>query len=134
MQTKLSGWALLVFMALAEGTTQNSFAQEMSPNGQYKEGLALGGWKLYPGVFIGSDYDDNVNQTASGTDHSAGTSLRVVPRLTGVYDGGIHKIAMYGVVDARFFNGDTVAASLRLVLTSGDSPSRHHPVQSRQAR
>jgi len=111
MQTKLSGWALLVSTALAVGTTQTSFAQEMSPTGQYKEGLALGGWKLYPGVFVGADYDDNFNQTASGTDHSEGASLRVVPRLTGVYDGGIHKTAIYGVVDARFFNADTIAAT-----------------------
>jgi hypothetical protein len=111
MQTKLSGWALLVSMALAVGTTQSSFAQEMSPTGQYKEGLALGGWKLYPGVFVGADYDDNFNQTASGTDHSTGVSLRVVPRLTGTYDGGIQKTAIYGVVDARFFNADTIAAT-----------------------
>jgi hypothetical protein len=114
MQTKLSGWTLLVSMALAVGTTQNSFAQEMSPTGQYKEGLALGGWKLYPGVFVGADYDDNFNQTASGTDHSTGVSLRVVPRLTGTYDGGIHKTTVYGVVDARFFNGDTIAATAGL--------------------
>jgi hypothetical protein len=93
------------------GTTHNSFAQEMAPNGEYKEGLAVGGWKLFPGVFVGADYDDNSNQTASGTDRSANTSLRVVPRLTGIYDGGIHKTAVYGVVDARFFNADTIAAT-----------------------
>jgi hypothetical protein len=101
-------------MALAVGATSHAFAQEAAPTGEYKEGLALGGWKLFPGVFVGATYDDNFNQTASGTDHSAGASLRVVPRLTGVYDGGIHKTTVYGVVDARFFNGDTLAATAGL--------------------
>ena len=66
---------------------------------------------LYPSIFVGATYDDNFNQTASGTDHSNGVSLRVVPRLTGIYDGGIHRSTFYGVVDARFFNADTVAAT-----------------------
>ena len=33
------------------------------------------------------------------------------PRLTGSYDGGIHTTQLYGVVDARFFNADTIAAT-----------------------
>lgn len=112
MQTKSFGWALLVSMALAVGTTQNSFTQEISPTGQYREqGLPVAGWLLYPSIFVGATYDDNPNQTASGADHSKGVSLRVAPRLTGTYDGGIHKTTFYGVVDARFFNPDTVAAT-----------------------
>ena len=35
----------------------------------------------------------------------------MTPRLTGTYDGGIHKTTVYGVVDARFFNADTIAAT-----------------------
>ena len=66
---------------------------------------------LYPSIFVGATYDDNFNQTASGTDRNSGASLRVAPRLTGTYDGGIHKTTVYGVVDARFFNADTVAAT-----------------------
>jgi len=112
MQAKLSRWALLVSMVVAVGSHGTSFAQEMSPTGQYKEGLAVGGWKLYPGIFVGADYDNNNSQTASGTDHDAAASARVVPRLVGVYDGGIHKTSIYGVVDARFFNADTVAATV----------------------
>ena len=30
--------------------------------------------------------------------------MRVVPRLVGTYDGGIHKTIVYGVVDAEFFD------------------------------
>jgi hypothetical protein len=98
-------------MVVAVGSHGTSFAQEMSPDGQYKQGLAVGGWKLFPGIFVGADYDNNNAQAASGTDHESGASARVVPRLIGVYDGGIHKTSMYGVVDARFFNGDTVSAT-----------------------
>ena len=31
--------------------------------------------------------------------------------MTGTYDGGIHKTTAYGVVDARFFNANNVAAT-----------------------
>src|SRR5215472_10349315 len=99
MQAKLWRWALLVSMVVAIGSHGTSFAQEMSPEGQYKEGFAVGGWKLFPGIFVGADYDNNNNQAASsGTDHASGASARVVPRLIGVYDGGIHKTSIYGVV------------------------------------
>ena len=108
-QIKSFGWAVLVSMALTVGATANSFAQEMAPTGEYKEGLALGGWKLYPSVFLGATYDDNFNQATSETDKGFG--LRVTPRLSGTYDGGIHKTMFYGVVDARFFNADTIAAT-----------------------
>jgi len=112
MQTKSFRWALLVSMALAVGTTQNCFAQEIAPTGQYKDqGLPVAGWLLYPSIFVGATYDDNFNQTASGRDRDAGVALRVSPRLTGVYDRGIHKTTVYGVVDARFFNADTIAAN-----------------------
>ena len=110
MQTKLPQWALLVSMALAVGATTSSFAQEIAPTGEYKEGLALGGWMLYPSVFLGATYDDNFNQTASGFDRSSGVGLRLTPRVTGTYDGGIHKTLVYGVVDARFFDANTIAA------------------------
>src|SRR5262245_63520470 len=108
MQARSFGWALLVSTALAVGTTKVAFSQEMAPTGQYKEGLPFAGWMLYPSIFVGATYDDNFNQTASGTDHSTGASLRVVPRLTGTYDGGIHKTTFYGVVDARFLDADNI--------------------------
>src|SRR5215831_19332618 len=110
MQTKSFGWALFVSIALAVGATQNSFAQEVSPSGQYREqGLPVLGWLLYPSIFVGATYDTNPNQTA--TDRNKGFGLRVAPRLTGTYDGGMQKSTFYGVVDARFFNADTVAAT-----------------------
>ena len=105
-------WVVLVSLIWILGAIPRSFAEEITPTGQYTEqGLAVGPFKLYPSLFVGAVYDDNFNQTASETEHSKGVGLRVVPRLTGTYDGGIHKTTIYGVVDARFFNADTIAAS-----------------------
>jgi len=97
-------------MVVAVGSHGASFAQEMSPSGQYREqGLPVAGWLLYPSIFVGATYDTNPNQTA--TDHNNNVGLRVAPRLTGTYDGGVQKSTFYGVVDARFFSADTVAAT-----------------------
>src|SRR5262249_22593251 len=112
MQAKLSRWALLVSIIVAVGSHGASFAQEMSPSGQYKEqGLPVAGWLLFPRIFVGATYDTNHNQTTSGADNNKGVGLRVAPRLTGTYDGGMQRSTFYGVVDARFFNADTVAAT-----------------------
>jgi hypothetical protein len=97
-------------MALTLGTSPRSFAQEIAPTGEYGKGLAVGGWYLFPSIFVGATYDTNFNQTVSGND-SSGVGLRVTPRVTGTYDGGIHKTTVYGVVDARFFNADNIAAT-----------------------
>ncbi len=94
------------------GAASRSFAQEISPTGEYKEGLAVGSWMLFPSIFLGAVYNDNIDQT--GTDRNRGTSLRVVPHLAGTYDGGIHKTAFYGVLDAEFFNQNTLAATAGL--------------------
>ena len=37
---------------------------EISPTGQYKEGLAVGPWMYYPSIFVGGDYNSNFNQAA----------------------------------------------------------------------
>src|SRR5262249_62631 len=110
MQAKFSRWALLVSMIVAVGSHGTSFAQEVSPSGQYREqGLPVLGWLLYPSIFVGATYDTNSNQTNNETNNSV--SLRVVPRLTGTHDGGMQRSTFYGVVDARFFNADTVGAT-----------------------
>ena len=96
-------------MALAVGAVPYAFAEEIAPAGEYKDGVAVGGWMLYPGVFVGGEYDSNINQSAA--DRDSGGSLRVVPRVTGAYNGGIHKATVYGIVDARFVDADTIAAT-----------------------
>ena len=77
------------------------------PTGEYKEGIPLGSWMLFPSVFVGAVYNSNVSQLTT-TDN--GTDVRVVPRLVGTYDGGIHKTTVYGVVDAEFLTYNNVAA------------------------
>jgi Putative beta-barrel porin 2 len=118
IRTKLFGWAAFVAVALIGGAVQHSFAQEIAPGGQYKEGIDAGGVILYPRLFVGAVYNDNINQSPSvlqtplgPEQRSSDYGARVVPGFTAVYDGGIHKSTVYGVADAQFFNGNTVAAT-----------------------
>ena len=37
---------------------------EISPEGPYKEGLAVGPWMYYPSIFVGGTYNSNPNQAA----------------------------------------------------------------------
>src|SRR5512139_2849743 len=111
MGGKVFRYVALVSGAFALGAVSGAIAQEIAPTGEYKEGLAVGGWMLYPGVFLGGVYDTNTHQSADEEGRDSGGSLRVVPRLTGTYDGGIHKTSIYGVVAARFFDADTIAAT-----------------------
>jgi hypothetical protein len=76
--------------------------------------LPVGGWLLYPSVFAGAIFDDNVNQSATGRTSSAGA--RLVPSLLAELTDGIHKSTFYGMVDGRAYfdqnagSADTVAA------------------------
>src|ERR1700730_13148460 len=66
MRTSWLGWVVLVSAALIAGTPY-SFADEIAPTGEYKEGLPAGGWMLFPSVFVGAVYDSNLAQAAPGT-------------------------------------------------------------------
>src|SRR6516162_5441614 len=137
MRATSSGWGIVVSMVLIMGTLSPSFAQyaapgsqagapassqgcppassasyggqEISPVGEYQEGLALGGWMFSPEIFLGAVYNSNPNQLATNPDN--GWSLRVSPRITGFYDGGMYKTSVYGVMDGEFFNTNTIAAT-----------------------
>ena len=111
LRKELFACVVLVSMASTIGAVPYSYAQEIAPTGEYKPGLPVGAWMLYPSIFVGATYDTNFDQTASGPQRNSGTSLRVSPRFTGNYDGGIHKTSAYGIVDARFFDANNVAAS-----------------------
>jgi hypothetical protein len=108
IRTKLVGWSALVAVALAIGVVPCSLAQEIAPTGEYQEGLTLGSWMLYPKVFLGAVYDDNFSQL---NQDNSGWSARAVPNISGVYDGGIHKSTVYGVMDARFFDATNLSAT-----------------------
>jgi hypothetical protein len=98
-------------MALAVGAAPGAFAQQIVPTGEYRAGVRAGAWTAYPTFFLGATYDDNTTQTATGTDRDQGTSVRLVPSLVATRDGGIHRTTVYGIVDAKFFNNDTIAAT-----------------------
>jgi Putative beta-barrel porin 2 len=114
IRAKLFGWAVFVSVAVIVGIAPRSFAQEIAPTGEYKEGIAVGDWLLYPKAFVGAVYDGNVNQNAPETDRSSGWGVRFVPDFRGVYDGGIHRSTIYGVVDSRFFNSNNISATAGL--------------------
>jgi hypothetical protein len=97
----------------ASGGQGASFGgQEISPVGEYQEGLPLGGWMLFPEIFLGAVYNSNANQLATNADN--GWNLRISPRITGFYDGGMYKTSVYGVMDGQFFNTNTIAATAGL--------------------
>ena len=77
VRTKLCGSLVVVCTALIVGTASPSFASaqtlpaaaanaqqggEISPEGPYKEGLAVGPWMYYPSIFVGGTYNSNPNQ------------------------------------------------------------------------
>src|SRR5689334_21024347 len=77
---------------------------EISPTGEYKEGLPVGAWTLFPSLFVGAVWDSNSNQassnqaaqTATGSSPDAGTSLAVSPRLVAnTSDGAIHSTTLF---------------------------------------
>ena len=79
------------------------------PSREYSA-LPLGPWLLYPTVFVGSVFDDNVNQTP--TNRVTGAGIRVVPSLLAQANDGIHKTTLYGTMDARaYFNGGAAESS-----------------------
>ena len=43
-------------------------------------------------------------QAAQGTPTTSGFGVRAVPRIFGVYDGGIYKTTVYGIVDGDFYH------------------------------
>src|SRR5262245_31930067 len=121
----LSGWGVLLSAALIVGVVPPAFAGNMVPGsdpplsgqpspsgsvestplqaGPFRAGFPVGGWMIYPSVFVGAVFDDNVRQIANGIDHKSGVGISVVPNFIETYDGGIHQTSLYQVVDARFF-------------------------------
>jgi len=74
--------------------------------------LPVGGWLLYPNVFLGAVYDSNVRQSAVTKTSSWGG--RLVPSILAENNDGIHKTTLYGMADGRIYSNsdaqDTVAA------------------------
>jgi Putative beta-barrel porin 2 len=104
-------WSALVSAALIVGTIPSAFAQfgqEIAPVGQYKAGIPVGLWTVFPSIFAGGVYDDNTSQL---TGHNSGTSGRLVPNLSAVWNTQNHQTTLYGIADAQFFDTNTVSAT-----------------------
>jgi Putative beta-barrel porin 2 len=86
------------------GPVLPSGAPGIIPTGEYKPGVPLGGWMLFPSIFVGGVWDSNVAQAAQGTPTTSAFGVRAVPRIFGVYDGGIYKTTVYGIVDGDFYS------------------------------
>ena len=83
-----------------------------------KEGVPIGSWLVFPKIFLGAVWDSDPHQVGNAGDANSNVGdansnlgVRLVPDLRAVYDGGIHKSLVYGVVDARFFNSNTISAT-----------------------
>jgi len=109
----------------------SGYGQEITPTGEYTEGLPIGAWILYPSVFVGAVWDSNSNQASSnqatqtitGSSPDSGTSLAVSPRIvartsdSGSEGGGLHSTTLFGVGDFQFFSNNTLSADAGFVHT-----------------
>lgn len=86
-----------VFLSPQPAAMVNPFEQ---PNREYN-GLPVGGWMLYPTLFSGVAFNDNVFQT--GTNRTADFAWRTSPSLTAVLNTGINKLTLYGSADAYVY-------------------------------
>lgn len=79
-------------------------------------GLQVGSWMLYPSVFAGAIYDNNLVWSMHRPVHALG--VRLNPRIVAERDAGIHKTTAHAEVDARMFPwltyGQATSASVGL--------------------
>lgn len=64
-------------------------------------GVSLADWVLFPSVFAGVAYDDNVYN--AGSFRRDDVAFRLRPSIVGERDNGIHKTLVYGTADARIY-------------------------------
>ena len=72
-------------------------------------GLPVAGFLVYPSLFAGVIYNDNVYPTQD--DRKATLGFAFAPRITAIDDGGLHKTTLNLSADARIFPGYAYARS-----------------------
>jgi hypothetical protein len=72
------------------------------------QALPLGGWLLYPSMFVGTLYDTNPAQSPTNKPSSFGG--RVVPSLLAEATDGINKSTFYGTLDGRGYSAAAASA------------------------
>jgi len=65
------------------------------------QGLPLEGWNLYPSIFLGALFDDNLYQMSTNRVSAAGLNLR--PSLLATRDAGIHRTSVYANGSFNFY-------------------------------
>ena len=115
--------SLALALALSGQWIGLSVAQDMRPtpgataalasdtiwNPEY--GLAVGSWMIYPSLFAGAVFNDNVYQSSANRRSALGVRLR--PSLQAHRDAGLHQTLLYLSADAQFYPG----VSSRTALT-----------------
>jgi len=66
-------------------------------------GIPIEGWMLYPSVFVGGVFNDNVYQAE--THRVSAIGLRLTPNIEADLDSGLHKTTVYGNADAQLYPG-----------------------------
>jgi len=79
--------------------------------------LPLGPWLVYPTIFLGAIFDDNVRQTEVARVSSGGA--RLVPSLLAETTDGIYKTTLYGMADGRLYTDDRAENANALAARAG---------------
>ncbi|MCW2284309.1 hypothetical protein M2323_002142 [Rhodoblastus acidophilus] len=73
-------------------------------------GIPFEGWMLYPSLFVGGVFNDNVYQTASNRTSAFG--FRLTPNIQADLDVGIHKATAYAMADGQMYPGRNASLGL----------------------
>jgi hypothetical protein len=107
-----SGGVSLMPPPVATNTTDPLFA----PTREYSA-LPLGGWLVYPSMFVGALWDSNPTQSPANKPSSPGG--RFAPSLLAEASDGINKTTLYGMGDFRGYTDQAVSGTDTLAARAG---------------
>ncbi|MDR3448864.1 MAG: outer membrane beta-barrel protein [Alphaproteobacteria bacterium] len=67
------------------------------------EGIPIEGWMLFPSMFVGGVFDDNIYRTLSSPTGALG--VRLIPNIEADRDDGVHRTTIYANADAQLYPG-----------------------------
>jgi len=94
-----------------------------SSHTQPEGGIPYGNWVLYPTIFVGAVYNDNVYQTPSNQTSAVG--MRLTPSIEADQDNGLHKTTVYANSDAQLFPGHNANSGQTASTVSGRAGLSH---------
>ena len=100
------------------GTPESGSASALGIQGAPlpENGLAVGGFLVYPSIFVGAIYNDNL--FTSENNRVDGLGIQVVPNISAVDDQGIHKTTLTLNADGTLYPNAS-----RPALTNASSPN-----------